>query len=64
METYHDAKIMMLKEEADSSHVNQGYDQSVAKRDKASGRECLETLRKTRAITMGVVDWVFFFFEK
>jgi hypothetical protein len=56
MEVYHDAKILLVKEEADSSHVCQTYDQSVAKLDKASGRECLETLRKTKAVTMGVVD--------
>ena len=29
-----DSKILSLKEEADSSHVNQGYDKFVAKSDK------------------------------
>ncbi|KAJ1449690.1 hypothetical protein M885DRAFT_590330 [Pelagophyceae sp. CCMP2097] len=50
--------IMRIKEEGDSSHVNQSYDhdQLVAKRDKAVCREALETLRRTRGVTKGVVD--------
>lgn len=34
MQIYYDHKIILLKEEGDSSHVNQAYDQEVAKSDK------------------------------
>jgi len=36
-----DSKILSLKEEGDSSHVNQAYDKFVAKGDKAAKRESL-----------------------
>ena len=39
-------KILSLKEEADSSHVNQAYDKFVAKSDKAVQRLSLSLLRK------------------
>jgi hypothetical protein len=38
---FHDRKIFVVKEEGDTSHVNQAYDQSVAKADKASMRTIL-----------------------
>ncbi|KAJ1447819.1 hypothetical protein M885DRAFT_175856 [Pelagophyceae sp. CCMP2097] len=56
MKLFFNAKIMLIKEEADSSHVNHTYDQLVAKREKAGCREVLETLRRTRGVTKGVVD--------
>jgi hypothetical protein len=40
-------KILVVKEEGDTSHVNQAYDQSVAKRDKALMRQNLELVRKS-----------------
>jgi hypothetical protein len=45
MKQRHDAKILVLKEEGDSSHVNQGYDKFVAKTDKTAKREGLACLR-------------------
>jgi hypothetical protein len=41
MQQYRDAKIIVVKEEADSSHVNQSYDQWVAVSDKRYMREAL-----------------------
>jgi len=38
-------RILVLKEEADTSHVNQAYDQSVAKKDKTMMRTALATVR-------------------
>ena len=38
------AKILTLKEEGDSSHVNQAYDKFVARSDKAIQRVCLAML--------------------
>jgi hypothetical protein len=51
-----DAGIICVKEEADSSHVCQGYDKYVAKCDKAVMRSTLDLLRRTTAICKGVVD--------
>ena len=56
MEIYEKAKIMLLKEEAETSHVCQAYDQEVAKADKRSMRKSLAFLRKTTDVTKGVVD--------
>lgn len=56
MQVYHDAKIMVLKEEGDSSHVNQAYDKFVARADKKTGRSLLSDLRRMSTITKGVVD--------
>jgi hypothetical protein len=39
-------KIMVIKEEGDTSHVNQAYDQFVAKKDKAIMRDSLEIVRR------------------
>ena len=41
-----DAKIICVKEEGDSSSVNQAYDKFVAKNDKREHRLTLRTLRK------------------
>jgi hypothetical protein len=56
MKIYADAKILLLKEEADSSHVNQSYDQEVARNDKRVGRACLELVRRNKTIGGGIVD--------
>ena len=47
---------MLLKEEGDSSHVNQSYDQEVAKADKRSMRAALGFLRSSGKITKSVID--------
>jgi hypothetical protein len=56
MEIYSESKILLLKEEGDTSHVCQAYDQMVAKDDKRSMRACLAYLRASSKITKGVVD--------
>ena len=56
MEIYAEHKTMLLKEEADTSHVCQSYDQEVAKADKRSMRTSLAFLRKTTEICKGVID--------
>ena len=56
MEVYADAKVLLLKEEGDTSHVCQAYDQMVAKDDKRSMRACLGYLRQHHKVTKGVVD--------
>ncbi|KAI2498520.1 hypothetical protein MHU86_15980 [Fragilaria crotonensis] len=44
-QAFYDKKIMILKEEGDTSHLNQAYDQSVAKNDKAGMRMYLDLIR-------------------
>ena len=56
MQIYADAKIRLLKEEGDASHVNQAYDQEVARADKRSSRGALAFVRSTTALTRHVVD--------
>lgn len=56
MEIYASRKILLLKEEGDASHVNQAYDQEVAKKDKVSMRQSLAHLRTISTITKNVVD--------
>jgi hypothetical protein len=51
MNIYADARIILLKEEGDSSHVNQAYDQKVAKDDKVTMRDCLGYLRQAEKLT-------------
>ncbi|KAI2491962.1 hypothetical protein MHU86_22582 [Fragilaria crotonensis] len=43
-EVFYKRKILILKEEGDTSHINQAYDQSVAKNDKARMRANLDLL--------------------
>ena len=50
------SKILLLKEEGDSSHVNQTYDQKVALDDKKSMRQSLSYLRQSNKLTKGTVD--------
>ena len=56
MQVYYAHKILLLKEEGDSSHVNQSYDQKVAKDDKSNMRSSLAYLRTTSTVTKNVVD--------
>ena len=49
-------KIISLKEEADSSHINQAYDKFVAKSDKATEVRTLSYLRTAKQVNRGVVD--------
>ena len=56
MQIYADHKIVLLKEEGDSSHVNQSYDQHVAKADKKSMRAALGYLRSSAKLNKSVVD--------
>ena len=51
MDIYANSKILLLKEEADSSHVCQSYDQKVAKDDKKSLRDSLGFLRTVGNVT-------------
>ena len=49
-------KIISLKEEGNSSHVNQAYDRLVAKNDKLEAASSLSFLRKFRFETGTVID--------
>jgi hypothetical protein len=56
MELYANARILLLKEEGDSSHVNQSYDQQVAKDDKVTMRDCLSYLRQTERLSKNIIS--------
>ena len=45
LEVFREHNIFVVKEEADTSHVNQAYDQSVAKVDKLNVRWMLDLIR-------------------
>ena len=49
---FHEHKIFVVKEEGDTSAVNQPYDQSVAKADKANILDLLDQIR----FKLGVID--------
>ena len=51
-----DHKCIALKEEGDSSHVNQAYDRFVAKGDKRHATDSLSFLRGLRFKTGAVLD--------
>ena len=53
---FHDNKILILKELADMSHVDQVYDQEVAVCDKRGMRECLPLMRTRVGEMKGVID--------
>lgn len=57
LQIYADAKIMQLKEEGDTSHVNQLYDQDPAKKDKVAMRSGLDMLRQAVSGLMAVDQW-------
>ena len=42
---FHQHKILVMKEEGDTSQVSQAYDQLVAKLDKKYAREMLEVMK-------------------
>lgn len=56
MAVYRDANILLIKEEGDTSHVCQAYDQQTAKDDKVTMRQCLTYLRKSEKLSKSVVD--------
>ena len=56
MGIYAKHRIPLVKEEGDTSHVCQAYDQKVAKDDKATMRGCLAFLRQTTDLLRGNVD--------
>ena len=56
METYYESRILLLKEEGDSSHVNQAYDQMVAKDDKVTMRDCLSYLRQSAKLSKSIIN--------
>lgn len=49
-------KILSLKEEGDSSHINQAYDKLAAKSDKNVQRTALSWLRKERRYNSNIID--------
>jgi len=57
LQTYYDAKVLVLKEGADSSHVNQAYDRDVAKEDKKNMRWALNHLRSTMKYGVTLDQW-------
>ena len=58
MRLYYDAKILLVKEEADSSQVNQMFDQLVARNDKRVLRECLVWLNNNTGMCKGkLTSW-------
>jgi hypothetical protein len=56
MQVYHDEKIMLIKEEGDTSQVNQVYDQDKAKEQKMNMRGAVVHLRHATNATKGVLD--------
>ena len=56
MKIREDYKILVLKEESDSSHGNQTCDKFVAIYEKSKKCERLATLRSAKHLTKGVVD--------
>ena len=55
MERYNN-KILSLKEEGDSSHINQAYDRLTAKLDKAVHREALHWMQKDNVVNAHTID--------
>ena len=53
---YYDANIILVKEEGDTSHACQAYDQDTAKKDKGIMRSSLDLLRAAAAVSRGCVD--------
>jgi hypothetical protein len=56
MQLCYDSKILSLKEEGDSSHVNQAYGKFVAPADKSAKIKSLVMLRGRKLVNKGVVD--------
>ena len=49
-------KVLSLKEEGDSSHINQAYDRLVARSDKAINREALIWMQHDKTINAHTID--------
>ena len=58
METYEKYKVLMLKEEGDTSHVCQSYDQDAVKQDKASFSDDTSVLRSWIPATRGILNYL------
>jgi hypothetical protein len=56
MAIYAEHKILLLKEDGDTSHVCQMYDQKVAIDDKKSMRQSLAYLRQSNKLVKGTID--------
>ena len=56
MEVYSAAKILLLKEDAETSHACQMYDQKVATDDKKSMRQSLAYLRQSNKLVKSTID--------
>lgn len=56
MEIYAAHKVLLLKEDGDTSHVCQMYDQRVARDDKKSMRQSLGYLRQSNKLVKGTID--------
>jgi len=52
----YDHKVLSLKEEGDSSHVNQAYDRQTAKSDKQAHREALNWLMQDKMFNSNLLD--------
>ena len=53
LQIYYDHKIIQVKEEGDSSQVNQTYDQCVARQDKRENNLGLSLARHAAVVTRG-----------
>jgi hypothetical protein len=56
LKIYYEMKILQLKEEGDTSQVNQLYDQEPAKKDKVVLRSGVDMLRQAASVSKGVLD--------
>jgi len=56
MQLYRDSNIHLIKEEGDSSHVNQAFDRLVAKQGKAMARYMLSLFRNNTQVSRGLPD--------
>ena len=54
LKLFADHKIWLVKEEGDTSHVNQAYDQAVAKADKTEIRRLLDRVRHSVGV---ITQW-------
>ena len=57
METYEKYKVFMIKEEGDTSHVYQSYDQDAYKKDKSRFRYDTSVLRLWIPATIVVLNY-------
>ena len=57
MDTYEKYKVLMLKEEGDTSHVCQSYDQDSVKKDKARFMDDTSVLSSWITATRGILTY-------